>query len=86
LINASYGLGENVVKGTVNPDEYCVFKPTLSEDFRPIIQKTLGTKEFKMICSKGGSKSTRNIPVSKKERESFAINEDDILQLAKLGR
>jgi pyruvate,water dikinase len=83
LINASYGLGENVVKGTVNPDEYCVFKPTLSEEFRPIIQKTLGTKEFKMICSKGGSKSTRNIPVSKKERESFAINEDDILQLAR---
>ncbi len=83
LINASYGLGENVVKGTVNPDEYCVFKPTLKKGFRPIIQKTLGTKEFKMICSTGGSKSTRNVPVSKKERESFAINEDDILQLAK---
>ncbi len=83
LINASWGLGENVVKGTVNPDEYCVFKPTLKEGFRPILQKTIGTKQFKMVYASGGSKSTRNVPVSKKERNSFALNDDDILQLAR---
>ena len=83
LINASYGLGENIVKGTVNPDEYCVFKPTLTDDFRPIIQKTLGSKEFKLICTSGGSTATRNVPVSRRERESFAIADRDILQLAR---
>lgn len=82
LINASYGLGENIVQGTVNPDEYCVFKQTLRDGYRPIIKKTLGTKEFKMVTASGGSKSTRNVPVSQKDRMSFAINDDDILQLA----
>ena len=47
LINASYGLGENVVKGSVNPDEYCVFKPTLRTGFRPILQKIIGSKDLK---------------------------------------
>ena len=54
LINAAYGLGENVVQGTVNPDEYYVFKPTLQQGFRPILQKRLGTKEFKLIYDVGG--------------------------------
>ena len=49
LINAAYGLGENVVQGAVNPDEYTVFKPTLQQGFRPILEKRLGTKEFKLI-------------------------------------
>ncbi|MGI9518874.1 MAG: phosphoenolpyruvate synthase [Pirellulaceae bacterium] len=85
LINASYGLGENVVKGTVNPDEYFVFKPTLKQGFRPILQKKLGTKEFKMVCSSGGSQSTRNVPVSLLDRNSFALDDNDILQLARWG-
>lgn len=59
LINAAYGLGENVVQGAVNPDEYCVFKPTLAEGFRPIIQKTLGTKEFKLVYDVGGGKMVK---------------------------
>ena len=46
LINAAFGLGENVVQGTVNPDEFLVFKPTLLEGFRPILQKPIGNKEF----------------------------------------
>ena len=54
LINAAYGLGENVVQGAVNPDEYLVFKPTLAEGFRPILQKRLGNKEFKLIYDIGG--------------------------------
>ena len=60
LINASYGLGENVVQGAVNPDEYYVFKPTLRQGFRPILQKMLGSKEFKLVymgCSTSDSSS-----------------------------
>ena len=63
LINAAYGLGENVVQGTVNPDEYTVFKPTLKQGYRPILQKRLGAKEFKLVYDVGGGKMTRNVPV-----------------------
>jgi pyruvate,water dikinase len=56
LINAAYGLGENVVQGSVNPDEYYVFKPTLRQGYRPILQKVLGTKEFKLVYDIGGEK------------------------------
>ena len=56
LVNAAYGLGENVVQGSVNPDEYCVFKPTLNQGFRPILEKRLGTKEFKLIYDVGGGR------------------------------
>ena len=61
LINAAYGLGENVVQGSVNPDEYYVFKPTLKQGFRPILQKLVGTKEFKLIYDVGGGKMTKNV-------------------------
>ncbi|MGD1717108.1 phosphoenolpyruvate synthase [Dapis sp. BLCC M172] len=83
LVTAAYGLGENVVQGAVNPDEYFVFKPTLKEDFRPILEKRLGTKELKMIYDIGGSKLTKNVPVPVSEREKYCINDDEILQLAK---
>ena len=49
LITAAYGLGETVVQGAVNPDEYLVFKPTLKQGFRSILDKRLGSKEIKMI-------------------------------------
>ncbi|MFO0918810.1 MAG: phosphoenolpyruvate synthase [Planctomycetaceae bacterium] len=83
LINAAYGLGENIVQGTVNPDEYTVFKPTLSGDFRPILQKRLGNKEFKLIYDVGGGRMTRNIPVPPEDRARFAITDDEILTLAR---
>ena len=82
LITAAYGLGENVVQGAVNPDEYLVFKPTLQQGYRPIIKKQLGSKEIKMVYDLSGSKLTRNIPVSQFDREMFALTEDEILQLA----
>lgn len=82
LITAAYGLGENVVQGAVNPDEYLVFKPTLKQGFRSIIQKRLGTKEIKMVYDLGGSKLTKNISVAPSERNVFALNDDEILQLA----
>jgi len=83
LINAAYGLGENVVQGSVNPDEYYVFKPTLKTGFKPILQKIVGTKEFKLIYDVGGGKMVKNVPVPPGDRVKFAINDDEILQLAR---
>jgi pyruvate,water dikinase len=83
LINASYGLGENVVQGAVNPDEYYVFKPTLRHGFRPILHKSLGTKEFKLVYDIGGSKMVKNVPVPPDDRTRFAMTDDEILTLAR---
>ena len=83
LINAAYGLGENVVLGSVNPDEYYVFKPTLKQGFKPILQKRTGSKEFKLIYDIGGSRMVKNVPVSPGDRACFALSDDDILQLAR---
>jgi pyruvate,water dikinase len=83
LINAAYGLGENVVQGTVNPDEYYVFKPTLAAGFRPILQKKLGSKEFKLVYDFGGGRMTKNVPVPAGDRARFALDDDDILTLAR---
>ncbi len=83
LITAAYGLGENVVQGAVNPDEYLVFKPTLQQGYCPILSKRLGTKEIKMVYDIGGSKQTKNIPVAVSDRALFALNDTEILELAR---
>ena len=83
LINAAYGLGENVVQGSVNPDEYCVFKPTLRTGFRPILEKRIGTKEFRLVYDVGGGRMVKNVPVPPAEREKCAISDDEILELAR---
>lgn len=86
LINASWGLGENIVQGTVNPDEYIVFKPLLDKpEFTPIIEKSLGEKEKKMVYTKKGSKKTVNIATSIKERQSYVLKDSEIIQLSKWG-
>jgi len=83
LITSSYGLGETVVQGTVNPDEFYVFKPTLRQGFRPIVQKKLGTKEIKMVYSrKKGLESTELKPVPRAQRDVFSISDDEIITLA----
>jgi pyruvate,water dikinase len=83
LITAAYGLGENVVQGAVNPDEFFVFKPTLQHGFQPILSKRLGSKEIKMIYDVGGSKLTKNVTVSESERCKYAISDEEVLTLAK---
>jgi pyruvate,water dikinase len=85
LINAAWGLGENVVQGTVTPDEYCVFKPTLRLGFRPIIRKKMGTKEFRMVYDKGHGERLKNVAVPEKDRTREALHDDDILELARWG-
>jgi pyruvate,water dikinase len=83
LVTAAYGLGENVVQGAVNPDEYFVFKPTLKQGYRPILEKRLGSKEIKMIYEIGGTKLTKNVPVPESEQKKYALNDEEILQLAR---
>lgn len=83
LINAAYGLGENVVQGTVNPDEYYIFKPTLKQGKRPILQKRMGNKEFKLVYDLGGGRMTKNVPVPFGDRQRFCLDDDDILTLAR---
>jgi len=84
VINAAWGLGENVVQGTVDPDEYQVFKPLLSDaSLAPIVEKKLGGKTLKMVYATGGQSPTRNVPTSRAERASFVLKDPDILQLAR---
>lgn len=84
VIDAAWGLGENVVKGVVDPDEYQVFKPLLQDRrLRPIVQKKLGTKAMKMIYGEGSGATVRNVPTSKIEQTSFVLHDDDVLTLAR---
>ncbi len=83
LINAAYGLGEYVVKGVVNPDEYYVFKGTLSKGFSPIISKQVGDKKKKLIYSKESQQSTRSVPVDQLARKKYVLKDKEILQLSK---
>ncbi|MGI5819735.1 MAG: phosphoenolpyruvate synthase [Armatimonadota bacterium] len=87
VIDAAWGLGENVVQGTVNPDEYRVFKPLLDEgDFQPIVEKHLGAKEQKMVYARGGSETTRNMGTTAAERSSFVLSDEEIVQLARWAK
>lgn len=83
FVTAAYGLGENVVQGAVNPDEFFVFKPTLKKGFKPILSKRLGSKEIKMVYDLGGGKQVKNVPVSESKRLQYAISDDEALTLAK---
>ena len=87
FINASFGLGENVVKGVVNPDEFCVFKPALAAGKRPILKRQLGDKATKLVYARDNAAgfSTHNVPVPEDERRRFALNDDDILELARFA-
>ncbi len=83
LINAAWGLGENVVQGAVDPDEYQVFKPLLADPaLKPLIEKKKGAKAIKMIYATG-EKPTRNVPTSKAERAAYVLSDPEILDLAR---
>lgn len=85
VINGSWGLGENIVKGKVTPDEFIVHKPTLKLGFVPIIGKKLGSKENKLVYSVGGNTSTQEVSVPREDRRRFCLTEREILRLAKWG-
>jgi pyruvate,water dikinase len=84
VIDAAWGLGENVVQGAVDPDEYQVFKPLLDHaGLCPIVEKKLGEKTRKMLYATAGDLPTRNVPTSEAERAAFVLNDKDILTLSR---
>ena len=83
FITGAYGLGENVVQGAVDPDEFYVHKPTFEQGHRTVLRRTLGAKKIKMVYSEGRTREpTRNIVTSEDERSRFCINDADVLTLA----
>jgi pyruvate,water dikinase len=84
FLTGAWGLGENVVQGAVNPDEYYVFKPTLKQGKRPIVGKRAGSKEIKMIYNNDpdAEEPVINIATTPQERGSYVISDDEILKLA----
>ena len=83
FITGAYGLGENVVQGAVDPDEFYVFKPTFKADHRAVLRRSLGGKEIKMVYAESaGRDTTRNVPTPKENQRRFCISDDEVLQLA----
>ncbi len=85
MISSCYGLGESVVKGRVDPDEFLVFKPTLRQGFQPILKRAVGAKQEKLIYSTRGGRTTRAVPVPTEDRERLSLSDDDVLSLARWG-
>ena len=87
LITSAWGLGENVVSGAVNPDEFLVFKPTLKQGKRPILRRRLGDKKLRMIYGEqpGTGFTTHNIEVPRSEQEKYSISDEDVLELARIA-
>ena len=81
LINSIWGLGENVVSGRVNADEFFIFKPTLKNGINTILKRSLGSKKEKMLYSE--DTRTLNVVTTKEEQENFSINDDEVIELAK---
>ena len=83
FITGAYGLGENVVQGAVDPDEFYVHKPTFEQGYRAVLCRTLGSKKIQMQYAKGRTReATRNIPTPEEYRQRFCISDDDVLTLA----
>ncbi len=85
FVTSSYGLGENIVQGAVNPDEFFVHKPTLHAGFKPILKKVLGEKSIKMIYTEEGTKTTKNVNVSDHDRQKYSLTDAEVLELAHWG-
>ncbi len=83
FITAAYGLGETVVQGAVNPDEFYVYKPALRAGKHPILRKNLGGKAIKMVYATGGSERVATVDVATRERMRFCLEDADILALAR---
>jgi pyruvate,water dikinase len=83
MINASWGLGEAVVKGMINPDEFCIHKTTLQKGFKPIIKKRLGDKPLKLIYGQDKQNPVQEVTVGNEHYVSFSLTDDEILELAR---
>ncbi len=82
FITGAYGLGENVVQGTVDPDEFYVFKPTFRQGKRAVLRRSLGGKEIRMVYAKtAGRDTTRNVPTDKADQQRYCISDEEVLAL-----
>ncbi len=88
FVTSAYGLGEMVVQGAVNPDEFYVYKPSLQNKKSAIIQRTLGSKAIKMIFGFGNTKSsaTQTVDVAEAQQQQFSINDGEVEQLARYAQ
>jgi pyruvate,water dikinase len=84
-VTGAYGLGENVVQGAVNPDEWYVFKPTLKKGFKPVIMKKVGEKAIKMVYTEDAKQPTKNVPVPDSDRRRLTISDCEVLELARMA-
>jgi pyruvate, water dikinase len=83
FVTGAYGLGENVVQGAVDPDEFYVHKPTYQAGHRAVLRRLLGDKAVKMVFVEGETKHTvRNIPTPKADRARFCLTDEDVVELA----
>ncbi len=83
FLTGSYGLGENVVKGAVDPDEFYVFKPTLESGHRTVLRRKVGSKKIRMVYASGESRrTTRDVPTDKADRGRFCISDEEVLSLS----
>lgn len=85
LVTSSYGLGENIVAGRIDPDEFLVFKPTLKQGYRSIVRRKIGAKQYRLIYSGHGSRTTKNLDTLPEEQRVLSISDDDVLRLARIA-
>ena len=85
FITGAYGLGENVVQGAVNPDEWYVFKPTLKQGFKPVIMKKTGGKAIKMIYTTDAKQPTKNVVVPDEDRRRLVLRDDEVVELGRMA-
>jgi len=84
-ITGAWGLGETVVKGEVNPDEFTVHKPTLARGFRPLLRRDVGDKAVKLVYADGGNTATRQVPVTAADRRRLVLSDDEVFALTRWG-
>jgi pyruvate, water dikinase len=83
FVTGSWGLGENIVQGKVDPDEFYVHKPTFRQGYRAVLSRALGTKELRLVYARGrGDASTRNVATHRDERTRFCLTDAEVLELA----
>ncbi|HVB16773.1 MAG TPA: phosphoenolpyruvate synthase [Stellaceae bacterium] len=83
FLTGCWGLGENIVQGKIDPDEFYVHKPTFREGYRAVLSRSLGGKEMRLVYGRGhGAASTRNLKTRKSERERFCLGDAEVLDLA----
>ena len=83
LVTGGWGLGESIVQGKIDPDEWCVCKPTFRDGYRAVLRRSLGEKQTRLAVAAAGG--TRELPVSRRDRQRFCLSDDEVLQLTDMA-